>query len=71
MYAEEMMPEPFRNLIYLNPIGALFIGLHKSALEHQFLPSSVLISSVTWTMSFFILSFFISTRVKDKIVESL
>ena len=71
MYAENMMPENFQNLIYLNPIGSLFVGLHKSALEHQLLSPTIIATSVTWTVIFFILSYFVSIRIKDKIVESL
>lgn len=71
MYAENMMPDEFQNLIYLNPIGTLFVGFHKSVLEHQLLSPTIFLTSVLWTLVLFVLSYFISLRIKDKVVEAL
>ncbi len=71
MYAEDMMPENFRDLIYLNPIGAIFLGLHQSALSPAALPSIIFTSAIIWTFVFFLIAFALSINLKEKIVESL
>lgn len=48
MYSKDLIPAQYFNLIYLNPIGPIFLGLHDAILGEQIVQTHYYISSLVW-----------------------
>jgi lipopolysaccharide transport system permease protein len=71
MYSAEMIPEKFRFLLYLNPIGSLFVGLKKSVVTNDWMNGGDILACSLWTIGLTLVAYTLLTRVRYKVVEIL
>lgn len=69
MYTKDLIPEKYFNLIYMNPIGPIFLGLQGAILGEQIVHTNYYISSVIWLI--ILIPFSICVTRKKNIVEML
>lgn len=69
MYTKDLIPEKYFSLIYLNPIGPIFLGLQEAVLGEQIVHVNYYISSIVWLV--ILIPFSILVIRKQNLVEML
>ena len=68
LYTEDMIPEGYRWLVGLNPVGKIFVGL-QGAIAGKFLDPTEWAEVCAWTLVLFISSQVLLRSVRYKVVE--
>jgi lipopolysaccharide transport system permease protein len=68
LYTEDMVPEKYRWLLSLNPIGQIFVGLQK-AVKGEFLSVDGWACALAWSFGLFLVSLITLKRVRNDVVE--
>lgn len=69
MYEVKMIPPDFAFLIYLNPVGALFAGVHTAVVDQQWISAVDWTAIIGWSALMTSLSMLLLYRVRQNIVE--
>lgn len=69
MYDKNLIPEKYFNLIYLNPLGPIFLGFHDSILNPDFVNTNYYLAAIAWLMVLIPISYFLTK--KSNVVEFL
>jgi len=71
MYQVDMVPEKFRFLMHLNPVGFLFTGIQKSLVSNSWMSIQEVTSILIWMSFLTLIAFIALKKVRYKIVEIL
>jgi lipopolysaccharide transport system permease protein len=71
MYTTQMIPEKFKFLLWLNPVGLIFEGFQLSLISHQWLSLNSLFIIFTQILMFLGFAFLLNRRLKSNLVEML
>ncbi|MBX2989401.1 MAG: ABC transporter permease [Bdellovibrionaceae bacterium] len=71
MYASHMVPEDFRFLLWLNPVGVTFEGFHAAAVDHRWLGANEWLIILAWCLGTNFLAYGLLQRQKYRIIELL
>lgn len=69
MYDSKMIPEKYRFVLSLNPLGMIFDGLHKSIISAQWLSFTDWLPVLIWTLAINIVGVFIVKKYSATLVE--
>lgn len=70
-YSEQMIPEKYRFLLALNPVGKIFSGFHQALAEQTRPDSSVFIVGAAWVIVLGLLARYIYGALHKTIVERI
>lgn len=71
VYSENMVPENFRWLIHLNPIGTLFIGMREALIQQQLPQASHLWIPAAWSLGIIAIGSTVYRTCRRNLVEML
>jgi ABC-type polysaccharide/polyol phosphate export permease len=71
LYHERMIPEHLQSLLYLNPVGLLFVGLHQIVLENGWPSKETLLVPFLWVLISMAFTITLYKQLGQKAVEKL
>lgn len=71
VYNESMIPEKFKWILYINPIGAIFSAFHQILVNGEWPSHSQSLISVTWTTVLLIVTTMVRKHLCNELVEQL
>jgi ABC-type polysaccharide/polyol phosphate export permease len=71
IYREDMVPEKYRILLALNPVGYIFTGIHKSVVNASFPSIEELVIPAVWSLALMALAVLALKKLSPRAVESL
>ncbi len=71
MYSSEMIPQRFRWVLAVNPVGTIFVGFHESLVGNKWLTSQEYLTIAAWVLFLLFLSKYMLNKMRDSIVEML
>lgn len=71
MYKIDMIPEKYRDLIYLNPVGTIFSGFTKATVLKEWLSPLEWAAAFGWTALAVLVSVLILNKLRHNIIEIL
>ncbi len=71
IYSETMMPEKYRWVFFVNPVGSYFIALRRVVIDGAIPTLNTGLCIVGWTLAFLLLALFVSRKSKQGLVENI
>jgi ABC-type polysaccharide/polyol phosphate export permease len=71
MYTTSMIPEKWKFVLWLNPVGLIFEGFQISIISHEWLPLNTVIIIFAQVLSLLGLAYYINSKLKSNLVEML
>lgn len=71
MYTTTMIPEKWKFILFINPVGLIFEGFQLSIIGHQWLPFESIMMILLQVLLFLGLAFFANSKLRSNLVEML
>ncbi len=71
LYQMNQIPERHKWLLFANPIGKIFSGIHNSVLRHSWPTMVEIVAPVAWTVVIVLISFYFHTKISKVAVERI
>jgi ABC-type polysaccharide/polyol phosphate export permease len=71
LYDSSMIPLKYRWILYANPVGCIFEGIHASFISGRAPDASILLGSAAWVVFFFIALRFVHSFLRPGLVERI
>ena len=71
LYQINQLPARYEWILYVNPIGKIFAGIHNSLLRHLWPTSAELAVPLLWTLIILAFTLFLHKRVSKKAIERI
>lgn len=71
LYQFSYLPEGFRWLLYANPVGKIFTGIHNSVLRRQWPTLAEIGTPLIWTATLIVITLVLHTKVSKQAIERI
>ena len=71
IYAETMIPAKYHWVLYANPLGAIFVGIHRALLEGGGMDPAFMSYALSWTLAITLAALIAQQTLSHELVEAI